>query len=258
MRQLGDAVAQLPFAILMGVAVAALPIAVAVTLAIIHLFRSRVKRSMAARGGTASPADPHPAPGDEVRQAAELQPIEPTRERAKAARALPLMAELRWQIRTQAGIYAATTAAWSLLLAAVYVLTIDFSPTSDIVLKYAMLFSLFPACARDAHGPGAGDRAQRAPPSPGWLGSRAARCDVGVRSQHWDRRYRDDLADDRRCTHGSDPDPAHTSSSRGRPRRLCGHANAALRILCRRDIRRRLRVGRRRASSVSSRGISPT
>lgn len=121
----------------------ALPGAIVLTLAIIRWFRNRVGRSMRATGGAVVPPEIHHPLSSAPQGILELQPIAASRERAAAAHAVALLAEAWRLARRLAALYALAAAGSPLLLTAVVIVSIGFSPSRNVILKFALLSSLF-------------------------------------------------------------------------------------------------------------------
>ena len=142
MHQLGfELLVGLLFALALAIALVALPCAIVITLALNRLFRSRVGRSMRATGGAAVYPERHQPSSHGPPGELEIQPTATTPERAKAVRAVPLLAEVRRQARRLAALYATAASVYPLLLAAAFIVTSDFSPTHNEILKFVLLYS---------------------------------------------------------------------------------------------------------------------
>lgn len=144
MHQLGsEPLVQGLFAFALTSGLIALPVAIVITLALIRWFRSRVGRSMRATGGAVVPPEIHQPLPNGPQGTLELEPTAASRERAAAARAVPLLAEARRLARRLAALYAVAAAISPLLLTAGVIVAIGFSPSRDVILKFALLYSLF-------------------------------------------------------------------------------------------------------------------
>jgi hypothetical protein len=121
----------------------ALPVAIIITLALIRLFRSRVGRFMRATGGDVAHPESHQPLLSGPQGTLEIEPTAASPGRSAAARAVPLLAEARRRARRLAALYAVATVASPLLLTAAVIVAVGFSPSRDIILKFALLYSLF-------------------------------------------------------------------------------------------------------------------
>jgi hypothetical protein len=127
------------FAVAVAIALIALPCAIVITLALNRMFRSWVGRSMRATGGAAVHPELHQPLPHGPQGTLEIEPTAAPPERAKAARAAPLLAEARRQARRLAALYATGASAYPLFLAAAFIVAIDFSSKRNVILVFALL-----------------------------------------------------------------------------------------------------------------------
>ena len=143
MHQIGfDVAAQLAPTLAGGVALLALPCTIVITLMLIRLFPGRVARSMRATAAAAQ-LEIHQHPTDSPKSELRIERIGATKELARAARVAPLVADTRRHAWHLAAIHAATAAVYPLLLAVALIIAIDFAPTQDVALKFALLYATF-------------------------------------------------------------------------------------------------------------------
>jgi hypothetical protein len=122
----------------------ALPLSIVITLVLIRLFRSRVNRSMQATTGNPISVLPRQALPNAAKGSIAIEFIDPDRERAKAARAMPLLARVRTHRYWLAAVYSAAACMHPLVLALVLVIAIHASPANQamLALLYASFFLL--------------------------------------------------------------------------------------------------------------------
>jgi hypothetical protein len=123
-------------------ALVALPATILITFALIHLFRSKVRRSMRAAVGAL--AHPGFCQVRANRPTAPLQTeaIRATGETARRARAVPLLAEARRRARRLAPGYALAACVYSAVLATAMASAVEFSPARRAALAYALLYGV--------------------------------------------------------------------------------------------------------------------
>ena len=119
----------------------ALPLSIVITLVLIRLFRSRVNRSMQATTGNPISVLPRQALPNAAKGSIAIEFIDPDRERAKAARAMPLLARVRTHRHWLAAVYSAAACMHPLVLALVLVIAIHASPANQVML--ALLYASF-------------------------------------------------------------------------------------------------------------------
>ena len=141
MRQVGfDLAAQLAPTLAVFVALLALPCTIVITLAVIRLFRGRVARSMRATAAS-GPPEVHQRQRGSPQGELRIERIAADQARARAARALPLVADSRRRARRLATLYAAAAGVCPLLLAVA--LIIRYPPTENAVLAFMTLYATF-------------------------------------------------------------------------------------------------------------------
>jgi hypothetical protein len=136
-------IAELAVAILFGLTLIVLPITLLITLGLVGLFRARVKRSMRAGEGASvnsgmNQRTPNGPPGK-----LNVAVLRIGEERGRAARATPLLAQLRQHARGVALTYAVAVCVQPLVLAAVFVAQVHFAPTNNVSLKFVLLYISF-------------------------------------------------------------------------------------------------------------------
>ena len=130
-------------ALLLVLVLIVLPIALLIALALVRLFRARVKQSMRATAGEAVNPDTYQRPPDGPPGALEVAVLRVTRENSRAARSTPLVSRLRARARGVALVYGGAACLQSAVLATVLVASIQFAPTDNVSLKFALLFISF-------------------------------------------------------------------------------------------------------------------
>jgi hypothetical protein len=143
MREFGpEEFLALGLAILALIALIALPLAILITLALIRQFRTRVRRSMRAAAGTAVSPEPDQPPLGRPTGELFIELIEATRQRANAARALPLICTARWHARRLAVLYAAAAFSLPLLIAVVNLVAGGFASKFAGITQVALFLGL--------------------------------------------------------------------------------------------------------------------
>lgn len=132
--------AELGVALLFWIVLIVLPLTIVIALALVRLFRARVKRSMRATvGASVNPETYQPAPSG-PRGELKIAVIGVTRERNHGARPTPLLAQLWRHARQLALIYAGAVCVQPLMLGAVLVVAVGFAPTHNVIMKFALLY----------------------------------------------------------------------------------------------------------------------
>jgi hypothetical protein len=143
MRQFGpDQILVLGFALLALIALIALPLAILVALALMRRFRGRVARSMRAAAGAPVPHKPDRSPVGRPLGELVIERIEATRQRADAARAVPLLCTARRHARRLAVTYAAAACLLPLLIAVVFLVAGGFASKFVGIPPLALFLSL--------------------------------------------------------------------------------------------------------------------
>jgi hypothetical protein len=135
-----DQFADLGAALLLVLVLIVLPIALLIALALVRLFRARVKQSMRATAGEAVNPETYQRPPDGPPGELGVAVLRVTRDNSRAARSTPLVSRLRARARGVALVYGGAACLQSLVLAAVLVASIQFAPTDNVSLKFALLF----------------------------------------------------------------------------------------------------------------------
>ena len=121
----------------------ALPLSIAITLVLIRLFRSRVNRSMQATTGNTVGVLPRQISPNAAKGSIAIEYIDPDKESARAARALPRLARVRTHRYWLAAVYAAAACMHPLLIALVLVIAIHPSSANQVMLVFALLYASF-------------------------------------------------------------------------------------------------------------------
>ena len=122
----------------------ALPLSIVITLVLIRLFRSRVDRSMQATTGNPVSVLPRQSPPNAAKGSVAISFIDPDGERAKAARAVPLLAQVRRHRHRLAAVYSAAACMHPLVLALVLVIAVSYpSAANQVILVFALSYALF-------------------------------------------------------------------------------------------------------------------
>ena len=138
-----DQFADLGVALLLVLVLIVLPIALLIALALVRLFRARVKQSMRATAGEAVNPETYQRPPNGPPGELEVAVLRVTRENSRAARSTPLVSRLRARARGVALVYGGAACLQSAVLATVLVASIQFAPTENVSLKFALLFFSF-------------------------------------------------------------------------------------------------------------------
>ena len=135
-----DVTAQFAPVVAIFAALLALPCTIVITLALIRRFRGRVAHSMRATVASPQPEPRKRLPGRPLGEL-QIERIDATRARARAARAVPLVADTRRRAWQLAAVHAAAAGLYPLLLAVA--MMIRFSPSNRVVLVLALLYATF-------------------------------------------------------------------------------------------------------------------
>jgi hypothetical protein len=129
-------------ALLALIAMIALPLTILVTLALMRRFRGRVTRSMRAATGTPGTPDSDRSPLGRPLGELVIELIEATRQRAAAARAVPLLCTARRHARRLAVTYAAAACSLPLLIAVVVLVAGGFASKFVGIPQLALFLGL--------------------------------------------------------------------------------------------------------------------
>jgi len=131
------------FGLVAIVALLALPVALVITLALIRLFRKSVGHSMQATAGASAKYEFQEslAATGVAQGGLEIKAIVATRERARAARTTPLIAQARRREWGLAAVYAGATSIQPLILTAA--LTAAFSTSKYQIFHYVIFYGVF-------------------------------------------------------------------------------------------------------------------
>jgi hypothetical protein len=121
----------------------ALPLSIVITLVLIRLFRSRVDRSMQATTGNPTSVLSLQSPPNASKGSIAIEFIDPDGERAKAARNVPLLAQVRRYKYWLAAVYSAAACMHPLVLALVLVIASYPSSPNQVILEFALLYISF-------------------------------------------------------------------------------------------------------------------
>jgi len=130
-------------ALLFSAVFIALPLSIVITLVLIQLFRAQVDRSMQAATGNQVSVLPQQAPPNAAKGSIAIEFIDPDGERAKAARALPLLARVRAHRYRLSSVYFTASCMHPLVLAVALVIANYPAPANQVIPVFALLFALY-------------------------------------------------------------------------------------------------------------------
>jgi hypothetical protein len=129
-------------ALLALIALIALPLSILVALGLMRRFRGRVARSMRAAAGAPVPPEFDPSSGGQPLGELVIELIEVTRQRADAARAVPLLCAARRHARRLAVTYATAACSLPLLIAVVVLVAGGFASKFAGIAQLALFLAL--------------------------------------------------------------------------------------------------------------------
>jgi len=135
--------AELGAALLFGLVLVVLPVAFLIAVTLVRLFRSRVEKSMRATEGASVDRESHFSTSTGPLGSLTISVLDVRGERSDAVRSAPVLGDVRRHARGMALMYAAAVSVQPLLLATVLVAVVPFTPTRNVTLKVALLYTSF-------------------------------------------------------------------------------------------------------------------